>query len=353
MADTDIVCISPIDGRELVRRPIMSETAIDAAVKAAREAQKAWRNTSIAERAAKVSAFLDALLAMNQEVVPEIAQQMGRPVRYGGEFRGVEERARYMISHCGEEPAADPGRRREAGLPPHDQARAGRPRARHRALELSLSHRHQHHRAGAHGRQCGAAEARVADGAGRRALPDGDGPGRHAEGPVPEPASQPRPDGPHSRQRPRRSLQLHRLRLRRALHRARSGGLLHLARARARRQGPGLCARGRQSRSRHREPRRRRLLQFGPVLLRHRAHLCAREALRPLRRGRGQSREHLCARQSARRGDDARPDGAQALRRSRAPAERGSGGEGREGAYRRRSVSRRIRAAPPISRRRC
>ena len=45
MADTDIVCISPIDGRELVRRPIMSETAIDAAVKAAREAQKAWRNT--------------------------------------------------------------------------------------------------------------------------------------------------------------------------------------------------------------------------------------------------------------------------------------------------------------------
>ena len=41
--------------------------------------------------------FLDALLAMNQEVVPEIAQQMGRPVRYGGEFRGVEERTRYMV----------------------------------------------------------------------------------------------------------------------------------------------------------------------------------------------------------------------------------------------------------------
>ncbi|SCZ04893.1 aldehyde dehydrogenase family protein [Microvirga guangxiensis] len=97
MADTDIVLISPIDGRELVRRPIMSETAIDAAVKAAREAQVAWRNVPIQERAAKVSAFLDALLAMNQEVVPEIAQMMGRPVRYGGEFRGVEERARYMI----------------------------------------------------------------------------------------------------------------------------------------------------------------------------------------------------------------------------------------------------------------
>ena len=97
MADTDIVCISPIDGRELVRRPIMSEAAIDAAIASAREAQKAWRNTSLSERAGKVSAFLDALLAMNQEVVPEIAQQMGRPVRYGGEFRGVEERARHMI----------------------------------------------------------------------------------------------------------------------------------------------------------------------------------------------------------------------------------------------------------------
>ena len=118
MADTDIVCISPIDGRELVRRPIMSEAAIDRAVKAARAAQKEWRQTPLSERAEKVSAFLDALLAMNQEVVPEIAQQMGRPVRYGGEFRGVEERARYMIRIADESlkpiPAEDgkPGLRR-------------------------------------------------------------------------------------------------------------------------------------------------------------------------------------------------------------------------------------------------
>ena len=38
-----------------------------------------WRN----ERRL-VGAFLDALLAMNQEIVPELAWQMGRPVRYGG-----------------------------------------------------------------------------------------------------------------------------------------------------------------------------------------------------------------------------------------------------------------------------
>ncbi|MBZ6078632.1 aldehyde dehydrogenase family protein [Microvirga puerhi] len=97
MADTDIVCISPIDGRELVRRPIMSDAAIDAAVTSAREAQKAWRHVPVKERAAKVLALLDALVAMNQEVVPELAQQMGRPVRFGGEFRGVEERARHMV----------------------------------------------------------------------------------------------------------------------------------------------------------------------------------------------------------------------------------------------------------------
>ena len=97
MAETDIVCISPVDGRELVRRPILSEAAIDAAIAAARQAQKVWRQVPVSERVARLDAFLTALLAMNQEVVPEIAQQMGRPVRYGGEFRGVEERARYMM----------------------------------------------------------------------------------------------------------------------------------------------------------------------------------------------------------------------------------------------------------------
>ncbi|MGO4573782.1 aldehyde dehydrogenase family protein [Microvirga sp. 2TAF3] len=112
MAETDIVCISPIDGRELVRRPIMSEAAIDAAITAAREAQAKWRQAPLAERAAKVLGMLDALVAMDQEVVPEIAQQMGRPVRYGGEFRGVEERARYMVRIAEESlktiPADDP-----------------------------------------------------------------------------------------------------------------------------------------------------------------------------------------------------------------------------------------------------
>ena len=45
------------------------------------------------------SAAVDAMLGMQSEIVPELAWQMGRPVRYGaGELRGFEERARYMIS---------------------------------------------------------------------------------------------------------------------------------------------------------------------------------------------------------------------------------------------------------------
>ncbi|MBL8895630.1 MAG: aldehyde dehydrogenase family protein, partial [Rhizobiales bacterium] len=53
----------------------------------------------LAERAAYCSAAVDAMLAMKDKIVPELAWQMGRPVRYGaGELRGFEERARYMIS---------------------------------------------------------------------------------------------------------------------------------------------------------------------------------------------------------------------------------------------------------------
>ncbi|MEE4208303.1 MAG: aldehyde dehydrogenase family protein, partial [Parvularcula sp.] len=37
-----------------------------------------------------------AIGAMNDEIVPELAHMMGRPIRYGGEFGGFEERATHM-----------------------------------------------------------------------------------------------------------------------------------------------------------------------------------------------------------------------------------------------------------------
>lgn len=95
----DIVCISPVDGRELVRRAAASPAEIEAAVAAARAAQAQWRRIPVAERGKILSRAVDAMLAMREAVAPELARQMGRPVRYGGgELNGFEERARYMIA---------------------------------------------------------------------------------------------------------------------------------------------------------------------------------------------------------------------------------------------------------------
>jgi acyl-CoA reductase-like NAD-dependent aldehyde dehydrogenase len=89
--------ISPIDGSLYAERPVASPPQIDAALTRARAAQREWRHVPLSERAALVTRFLDALLAMNDAIVPELAWQMGRPIRYGAERRGVEERGRYMI----------------------------------------------------------------------------------------------------------------------------------------------------------------------------------------------------------------------------------------------------------------
>ena len=89
---------SPIDGSIYVERPVASDQAINAAVERARAAQASWAGTPVAERGRYLLAMLEALVAMNDEIVPELAWQMGRPTRYGGEKGGVEERTRYMVA---------------------------------------------------------------------------------------------------------------------------------------------------------------------------------------------------------------------------------------------------------------
>jgi acyl-CoA reductase-like NAD-dependent aldehyde dehydrogenase len=89
---------SPIDGSIFAERPVATDQAVNGAVERARAAQVEWAQTSIAERGRYLLAFLEALLAMNDEIVPELARQMGRPTRYGGEKGGVEERTRYMVA---------------------------------------------------------------------------------------------------------------------------------------------------------------------------------------------------------------------------------------------------------------
>lgn len=88
---------SPIDGSIFVERPVASDQAINAAVERARTAQADWARVPVAERAAYMLKMLEALVAMSDEIVPELAWQMGRPTRYGGEFGGVRERTQYMV----------------------------------------------------------------------------------------------------------------------------------------------------------------------------------------------------------------------------------------------------------------
>ena len=91
-----ITCISPIDGSVFAQRPTLTRTDADAAVTRAKTAQIEWAARPLDDRIALVQAGVAAIGAMNDEIVPEIAWQMGRPVRYGGEFGGFNERATYM-----------------------------------------------------------------------------------------------------------------------------------------------------------------------------------------------------------------------------------------------------------------
>ncbi|MBI4923585.1 MAG: aldehyde dehydrogenase family protein [Devosia nanyangense] len=89
--------ISPIDGRVYAERKIAGAAEIETAVAKAKAARRAWSEVTVRERAKFLNHFVDALLSKNDEIVPELAWQMGRPIRFGGEKKGVEERSRHMI----------------------------------------------------------------------------------------------------------------------------------------------------------------------------------------------------------------------------------------------------------------
>ncbi|SEW31136.1 Acyl-CoA reductase [Cognatiyoonia koreensis] len=91
-----IRCISPIDGSVFAERDTLSSSAAHTAVAKARAAQTQWAARPIAERIALVMDGVANVGKMNDQIVPELAHQMGRPIRYGGEFGGFNERATYM-----------------------------------------------------------------------------------------------------------------------------------------------------------------------------------------------------------------------------------------------------------------
>jgi acyl-CoA reductase-like NAD-dependent aldehyde dehydrogenase len=89
-------CVSPVDGSVYAERPVMGEAEAARAVEIARAAGKDWAGRPLEDRIALVRRGVARLGEMNDEVVPELAWMMGRPVRYGGEFGGVNERTEYM-----------------------------------------------------------------------------------------------------------------------------------------------------------------------------------------------------------------------------------------------------------------
>ena len=90
-----LTCVSPIDGTVVAERPAATHDAALAAVDRARAAQTDWAARPLPQRIDLVRAAVATLTAMD-DAVPELARMMGRPVRYGGEFGGVEERATHM-----------------------------------------------------------------------------------------------------------------------------------------------------------------------------------------------------------------------------------------------------------------
>ena len=93
-----IQCVSPVDGSVYVERSLLSIDDARQCARRAAMAQQEWAQRSLQERIELVKAGVAAVGRMNDDIVPELAWQMGRPIRYGGEFGGFEERALHMAS---------------------------------------------------------------------------------------------------------------------------------------------------------------------------------------------------------------------------------------------------------------
>jgi acyl-CoA reductase-like NAD-dependent aldehyde dehydrogenase len=90
--------ITPVDGSVYVERPLASSAAIERTLAKAVQAQKAWKQVAVAERAALCRRMADWCVERADALAAELSWQMGRPVAQSpGELkRGFHERALYM-----------------------------------------------------------------------------------------------------------------------------------------------------------------------------------------------------------------------------------------------------------------
>jgi len=89
---------SPIDDSVYAERELASKTDIELAIEKSHPAHKAWRQTSLKQRAEICHLMLDAFASREDEIAHQLCWMMGRPIRYAkGEVTGTVERGRYMI----------------------------------------------------------------------------------------------------------------------------------------------------------------------------------------------------------------------------------------------------------------
>ena len=88
--------ISPIDGSVYLMREVLTRDAAFDAAKRAKAAQADWAARPVSERIALVRKAGEIIGQQTDRMATELAHQMGRPIRYGGEYGGFNERLTYM-----------------------------------------------------------------------------------------------------------------------------------------------------------------------------------------------------------------------------------------------------------------
>ena len=96
--DRDFVTRRNAQFRAQVERPFAGYAEVERALALGDDAAGRWKRVPLEDRAAAVARWVDHLVAESDTLAEELTWQMGRPIRYGAEKRGVEERARYMLS---------------------------------------------------------------------------------------------------------------------------------------------------------------------------------------------------------------------------------------------------------------
>lgn len=96
---TTFQTISPVDGSVYYENAFADQQVIEQTLTAAQASQKAWKATSIEERAKVCKKAVDYFMQHADAMAEELTWQMGRPIRYTPFeiTKGFQERALYMI----------------------------------------------------------------------------------------------------------------------------------------------------------------------------------------------------------------------------------------------------------------